>query len=71
MARIITNEQFYHDYEGRNIPVWGYGVEADTYEEAKALAERAFNRDLTEYLENIEEQTETAPQEIDLSRYFE
>lgn len=53
MAKIVTRERFKVEnpvaemlfIEAPPVPVWGYGVEADSYEEAKALATAAFKTD--------------------------
>lgn len=53
MAKIVTKERFEVENpvaemlfdKAPLIPVWGYGVEADSYEEAKALATAAFKTD--------------------------
>ena len=51
-AKIISKEKFYVEDPLHEtglpvppVPVWGYGVEADDYETAKALATRAFKSD--------------------------
>ena len=51
-AKIISKEKCYIENPLNEIglpappvPVWGYGVEADDYETAKALATQAFKND--------------------------
>ena len=67
MARIILREKETHNTILGDIPVYAYGIEADTYEEAYTTAKAAFDRDLHI---DIEEQLmhaleNPAPYEID------
>jgi len=59
MAIVMTRET--RNFEDVPVPVFCYGIDADSYEEAYALATRMFTEDKEEYLK---EQLGNAYEEI-------
>ena len=68
MARVIRNEKFEENTILGNVPVYAYGIEADTYEEAEALAKQMFRRDYNADLERA--LREARNREEDNGNYF-
>lgn len=58
MARLV-NSTVENDYRvgNTNIPVYGYCIEGDNYEEAYALAKQLFERDISRHMEELERHT--------------
>jgi hypothetical protein len=48
MARLIAKEKNEVNTIMGGVPYYGYGIEADTYKEAEALAKALFHQDLIE-----------------------
>lgn len=66
MARIILRNKETHSTILGNIPVYAYGIEADTYEEAYALAKEMFNEDLNR---DVEEQVNQIAEMLESNVY--
>lgn len=65
MARLIRSQKFEQQTVFGNIPVFGYCIDANTYEEAEAMAKALFNVDAKAEVEKARIQAAFANQPPD------
>lgn len=66
MAKVILRTKGTEETIIGGIPYYGYGVDADTYEEAYAIAKRMFNEDLNR---DVEEQVNQIAEMLESNVY--